>query len=321
MPPPAPGSADLPDHQPLFDSADHAASLFNLQTFGNVYSRLSNPTVAALEERGRAGRRTRRRRGRPAAWPPDDRDAHAAAATATIVAAAALYGGTVTQFASREPSKVGHRLTFVDARRPENFAAPSPNARAIFAETISNPRMNVLDIAAVAGSPCARRPAGDRQHRSPSPTCASRSPRRRHRRASAKYLGGHGTTMGGVIVESASSPGTTASSRHDRALAGYHGVKVLRGPSATSASRCARMEDAERAARRSHRPAPGRSCRASRPSTAAHGAPLRQRLRGRAPALGPANSTWVNYPACRDHPQHALVQRQMPRASELRPSA
>jgi O-acetylhomoserine (thiol)-lyase len=73
IPDAATGARALPIYQTtsfVFDSADHAASLFNLQTFGNVYSRLSNPTVAALEERVAAWKAAVRRWPVPAAWPP-----------------------------------------------------------------------------------------------------------------------------------------------------------------------------------------------------------------------------------------------------------
>ena len=120
------GARALPIYQTtsyVFDSAEHAASLFNLQTFGNVYSRLSNPTVAALEERVAA-----LEGGRAAVAASSGMAAEALAlmtilqAGDHVVAAGALYGGTVTML-SVSLAKFGVETSFVDATRPEAFAA------------------------------------------------------------------------------------------------------------------------------------------------------------------------------------------------------
>src|SRR3954465_9966643 len=107
----------------VFDSAEHAASLFNLQTFGNVYSRLSNPTVAALEERVAA------LEGGRAALASSSGMAAEALALLTllqqgdhVVAAGALYGGSVSILAV-SLRKLGIKTTFVDAGSVEAFAA------------------------------------------------------------------------------------------------------------------------------------------------------------------------------------------------------
>ncbi len=121
IPDAATGARALPIYQTtsfVFDSADHAASLFNLQTFGNVYSRLSNPTVAALEERVAA-----LEGGRAAVACASGMAAEATAlmtilqAGDHVVAAGALYGGTVTMLAVNL-KKFGVETTFVDADRP-----------------------------------------------------------------------------------------------------------------------------------------------------------------------------------------------------------
>src|SRR5215471_14910073 len=117
LPDPVTGSRAQPIYQTtsyVFDSADHAASLFNLQTFGNVYSRISNPTVAALENgrasvacaSGMAAQMT----GILAIVQPGEH----------IVASSLLYGGTYSQFAVSLP-KLGIETTFVDPDQPENF--------------------------------------------------------------------------------------------------------------------------------------------------------------------------------------------------------
>ena len=154
IPDAATGARALPIYQTtsfVFDSADHAASLFNLQTFGNVYSRLSNPTVAALEERVAA-----LEGGRAAVASASGMAAEAMAlmtilqAGDHVVAAGALYGGTVTMLAVNL-GKFGIETSFVDATDAEAFAAAMrTNTRAVFAESLGNPSLAVLDIEAVA---------------------------------------------------------------------------------------------------------------------------------------------------------------------------
>src|SRR5450631_1510505 len=154
IPDAATGARAVPIYQTtsfVFDSAEHAASLFNLQTFGNVYSRLSNPTVAALEERVAA-----LECGRAALASASGMAAEAIALLTLlqqgdhVVAAGALYGGSVSMLAVNL-AKLGIETTFVDATSPEAFAAAvRPNTRALFAESIGNPSLSVLDIAAVA---------------------------------------------------------------------------------------------------------------------------------------------------------------------------
>ena len=231
IPDAATGARALPIYQTtsfVFDSADHAASLFNLQTFGNVYSRISNPTVAALEERVAALEGGR-----------------AAIATATgmaaqmialltlaqngdhIVAARTLYGGTFSQFAVTFAG-FGIETSFVDSGDPENFRrAIKPNTKALYAETLGNPQLNVLDIAAVAAI---AREAGvplviDNTLASPYLCRPIEHGADIVIHSATKYLGGHGTTMGGVVVESGKFdwangrfPQMTTPSR------GYHGV-------------------------------------------------------------------------------------------------
>ena len=232
IPDPATGSRAVPIYQTtsyVFDSAEHAASLFNLQTFGNVYSRLSNPTVAVLEERVAA-----LEGGRAAICASSGMAAEMVAMLSLcekgdhIVAASTLYGGTYSQFAVTF-ERFGIGCSFVEPDDPENFRrALQPNTKAIFAETIANPRLNVLDIEAVA--------AVAHSHGIPlvvDNTLASPYLCRPIAHgadivvhSATKYLGGHGTTMGGVVVESGKFPwdngkfpGMTEPSK------GYHGVR------------------------------------------------------------------------------------------------
>ena len=135
----------------VFDSAEHAASLIDLQTFGNLYSRLSNPTVAALEERVAA-----LEGGRAAVACASGIAAEALAlmtllqAGDHVVPAGALYGGSVTMLAVNV-KKFGIETSFVDATNPAAFAAAiRPDIRAVFAECLGNPSLVVLDIRAIA---------------------------------------------------------------------------------------------------------------------------------------------------------------------------
>lgn len=226
------GARAVPIHQStsfVFDSADHAASLFNLQTFGNVYSRISNPTVAVLEERVAA-----LEGGRAALAVASGMAAQLTAILAIvqpgehIVASSLLYGGTYTQFAVTLP-KMGIQTTLVDPDDPQNFArALQPNTRLVYGETLGNPKLNVLDIEAVA------RIAHDAQvplmidNTLPSPYLCRPFDWGADIvvHSATKYMGGHGTTLGGVIVESGKFDWGNGKFP-DMVLpsAGYHGVK------------------------------------------------------------------------------------------------
>jgi O-acetylhomoserine (thiol)-lyase len=232
IPDAATGARALPIYQTssyVFDSAEHAASLFNLQTFGNVYSRLSNPTVAVLEERVAA-----LEGGRAAVASASGMAAETMAlmtilqAGDHVVAAGALYGGSVTLLAV-SLAKFGIETTFVDATKPEAFAAAMrPNTRAVYAESLGNPSMVVLDIAAVAEVAHAHGVPLIIDNTVPSPLLCNPLALGADIvvHSATKYLAGHGTTLGGVVVEggkfpwdNGKFPGMTEPSQ------GYHGVK------------------------------------------------------------------------------------------------
>src|SRR5258708_6735513 len=153
IPDPATGSRAVPLYQTtsyVFDSADHAASLFNLQTFGNVYTRLSNPTTAVLEERVAA-----LEGGRAAVATATGQAAEMTAiltlaeAGDHIVSASTLYGGTYTLL-EVNLRKLGIDTTFVDPDDPENFRrAITAKTKLLYAETLGNPLINIVDIEAV----------------------------------------------------------------------------------------------------------------------------------------------------------------------------
>ena len=232
IPDPATGARAVPIYQTtsyVFDSADHAASLFNLQTFGNVYTRSMNPTTAVFEERVAA-----LEGGRAAVATSTGQSAELTAlltlcnAGDEIVSASTLYGGTYTLFGFNF-KKLGIEVKFVDSEDPENFRrAITPKTRCVYAETLGNPLINVLDIEAVANiaheagiplvidntvpSPYLCRPiewgADIVVH------------------SATKYMGGHGTTMGGVFVESGKFPWDNG--KFPEMLEpskGYHGVR------------------------------------------------------------------------------------------------
>ena len=318
IPDAATGARALPIYQTtsfVFDSAEHAASLFNLQTFGNIYSRLSNPTVAALEERVAA-----LESGRAAVASASGMAAEAMALMTLlqsgdhVVAAGALYGGTVTMLAV-SLAKFGIEVTFVDAQRPEAFAAAMrPSTRAVYAETLGNPSLVVLDIAAVAEVAHAHGVPLVVDNTVPSPylcnPLALGADIVVH--SATKYLAGHGTTLGGVMVEggkfswdNGKFPGMTEPS------AGYHGVKFYETFGDFGFSMRARMETLR---------VYGASLSPMSAWQILQGVetlPLRMERHCRN-ALAVAEFlrshprvAWVNYPGLACHAQHALVQRQM----------
>jgi O-acetylhomoserine (thiol)-lyase len=143
IPDAATGSRAVPIYQTsayVFDSPEHAASLFNLQTFGNVYSRLSNPTVAVFEERIAS-----LEGGRAAVATGSGMSAQMIAllnvceAGDQIVAARTLYGGTHTQL-SVNFKKLGIETVFVDSADPENFArAITPQHQGFVCRNLGQP--------------------------------------------------------------------------------------------------------------------------------------------------------------------------------------
>ena len=213
----------------VFDNSDHAASLFALQQFGNIYTRIMNPTNAVLEERVAA------LEGGAAALATSSGQAAQFIALSSLleagdhmVAASTLYGGTYTQF-DVSFRKLGIDTTFVEPDDPENFRkAITPQTKCLYGETISNPRGSVLDIEAVAkiaheaglplvidntfATPYLCRPidfgADIVVH------------------SLTKFMGGHGNSIGGIVVDSGKFawnngkfPQLTEPSR------AYHGMK------------------------------------------------------------------------------------------------
>ena len=318
IPDAATGARALPIYQTtsfVFDSAEHAAALFNLQTFGNVYSRLSNPTVSALEERVAA-----LEGGRAGLASASGMAAETMALTTLlqagdhVVAAAALYGGTVSLLAVNL-RKFGIECTFVDASDLSAVAAAmQANTRAVFAESLGNPSLQVLDIQAVAEVAHAHGVPLMVDNTVASPFLCNPIDWGADVviHSATKYLGGHGTTLAGVIVESGrfpwdngKFPGMTEPS------VGYHGVKFWETFGDFAFTMRARMENL-------------RVFGATLAPTSAwqilqgiETLPLRMERHCRN-ALAVARHlqnhpkvSWVHYPGLPEHPQHALVKKQM----------
>jgi O-acetylhomoserine (thiol)-lyase len=303
----------------VFDDTSHAAALFNLQRFGNIYTRIMNPTTAAFEERMAS---LERGVGGLAVGSGQAAQFIALAslleAGDEIVAAKTLYGGTYTQF-DVSFRRLGISTTFVDPDDPENFRrAITPRTRVLYGETIGNPRMNVLDIAAVAAvahennlplvidntfaSPYLCRPI---EHGADIVL-----------HSATKFIGGHGTSIGGIIVDSGRFPWDRG--RFPQLLEpskGYHGIRFYETFGDFAYIMKARVEG----------------------------------LRDFGPALSPFNSflfiqgietlklrmqchsehalavakfleghervAWANYPALESSPYHALAERYLPRGA------
>ena len=318
VPDSATGARALPIYQTtsfVFDSAEHAASLFNLQTFGNVYSRLSNPTVAALEERVAA------LEGGRAGLAAASGMAAEAMALMTIlqqgdhvVAAGALYGGSVSLLAVNL-KRFGIETSFVDANQAQSFeAAMRPNTRAVFAESLGNPSLTVLDIAAVADVAHAHGVPLIIDNTVPSPFLCRPLLHGADIvvHSATKYLGGHGTTLGGVLVESGKFPwdngkfpGMTEPS------AGYHGVKFHETFGDFAFTMRARMEVLRVYGATL---SPFSAWQILQGTESLHVRMERHCSNARKVAQflkSHARVSWVNYPGLPDHPNYRLVEKQM----------
>lgn len=206
-PDPTTGARTVPIYQTaayVFHDADHAANLFGLKEPGNVYARIMNPTTDVFEKR------VALLEGGAAAVA--FASGHAAIVSALlnilgagdeIVSSSTLYGGTHNMFSHTLP-RIGISTHFVDGADPENFRkAITPNTKALYAEIIGNPKIDVLDIAAVAkiahenglplivdstfATPYLSRPI---EHGADIVI-----------HSATKFIGGHGSSMGGVVVD------------------------------------------------------------------------------------------------------------------------
>jgi O-acetylhomoserine (thiol)-lyase len=206
-PDPTTGSRAVPIYQTTsynFRDSEHAANLFGLKEFGNIYTRIMNPTTDVLEKRIAA------LEGGVGALA--FASGHAAISAAIfniaqagdeIVSSASLYGGTYNMFAYTLP-RLGIKVHFVDSSDPENFRkAITPNTKAIYAETIGNPKIDVLDIEKVAAV----------AHENGIPLIIDSTFATPYLcrpiefgadivvHSATKFIGGHGTSMGGLVID------------------------------------------------------------------------------------------------------------------------
>jgi O-acetylhomoserine (thiol)-lyase len=320
QPDPVTGARATPIYQTtsyVFPDVDHAASLFNLERAGHIYSRISNPTVAVFEERMAA------LEGGVGAIATASGQAAITLAVMTlmdggghIVASRNIYGGTHNLFVHTLP-RFGITTSFVDPRDPLAFAdAIRDETRLVFAETIGNPGLEVLDISAVAK---VAHDAGlplmvDATFSTPALLHAFEHGADLIMHSATKWIGGHGVAIGGILIDSGQFdweasgkfPGMT------EPYAGYHGLDFAEefGPAAfIMRARAEGLRDFG-------------ACMA--PQTAFYllqgleTLPLRMarhvaNARAVAEFLESADEVgWVTYPGLASHPDHQLAQRLLP---------
>ena len=321
QPDPATGARAVPIYQTtsfVFEDTDHAAALYNLERPGHIYSRLSNPTVAVLEERAAA------LEGGVGAVATASGMAAIFLAIATlmdqgghIVSSASLYGGTDNLMSYTLP-RFGITRTFVNPRDPDAFKrAITADTRLVFGETLGNPGIEVMDIAAIAEVAHA---AGlplmiDSTFTTPYLMRPFEHGADIVMHSLTKYMGGHGIAIGGCIVDSghfdweASGKFPTLTEPY----AGYHGLDFADefGPQAlVMRARAEGMKDFG-------------ACMS--PANAFYilqgleTLPLRMEKHvANAQAVaeflqGEEAVEWVNYPGLASHPDHDLAKRLIPK--------
>jgi O-acetylhomoserine (thiol)-lyase len=234
QPDPTTGARTTPIYQTtsfVFNDADHAASLFGLQAFGNIYTRITNPTTAVLEERVAA------LEGGTAALATASGHAAQFLVFHTLlqpgeefIAARKLYGGSINQF-NHAFKNFGWNVVWADTDDIASFEkAVTPKTKAIFIESIANPGGTVTDIEAIAAI----------AHRAGVPLIVDNTLATPYLvrpidhgadiviHSLTKFLGGHGNSLGGILVDA----GTFDWSKDGRYLAlseprpEYHGIKI-----------------------------------------------------------------------------------------------
>lgn len=215
----------------VFKSTEHAANLFALRELGNIYSRLMNPTTDVLEKRVALLEGAPEMGGLGVASGTAGvfySIINLASAGDNIVSARNLYGGTYTQFNNILPD-LGITVQFVDSNDPQNFTkAINAKTRALFVETVSNPALEVVDLAAVAGVASA--------HGIPLIVDSTFSTPYLTRpldfgadivvHSLTKWFGGHGTGIGGVVVDSGRFPWSAGKHPlYDNPDTSYHGLR------------------------------------------------------------------------------------------------
>ena len=232
QPDPATGARAVPIYQTtsyVFPDTDYAASLFNLERAGHIYTRISNPTTAVFEERiaaleGGVG---------AVATASGQAALHLAVATlmgagSHIVSSASIYGGSHNLFTHTLP-RFGIATTYVDPRDPAAFeAAIRPETRLVFGETLGNPGLEVMDlpriarVAHAAGIPVLI----DNTFASPALFRPFEHGADLVLHSATKFLGGHGVAIGGVLVDGGTFDwqGSGNFPTLTEPYAGYHGI-------------------------------------------------------------------------------------------------
>ena len=211
-PDPTTNSRAVPIYQTssyVFTDTDHAARLFGLQEFGNIYTRIMNPTSDVFEQRVAA------LEGGVGALATASGQAAISLALLTlahsgdeIVSSSSLYGGTFNLF-HYTFAQLGITVHFVDATDPENFRrAITPKTKALYAETVGNPKLDTLDIAAVAAIAHEHGLPLVIDNTMPSPYLVRPFDHGADIvvHSATKFIGGHGTSIGGIIVDSGKFP-------------------------------------------------------------------------------------------------------------------
>jgi O-acetylhomoserine (thiol)-lyase len=319
-PDPVTGARAVPIYQTtsfVFKDTEHAASLFNLERAGHLYSRISNPTVAVLEERIAA-----LEGGVGAVCTASGQAAlHLAIVTlmgagSHIVSSASLYGGSHNMFAHTLP-RFGIETSFVDARDPEAFAAAiRPNTRLLFGETLGNPGLDIMDMSRIA----------EIAHQNGLPLMIDNTFATPYlfrpfehgadiiMHSATKFLGGHGVAIGGVVVDGGSFDWEVSGKfpTLTEPYEGYHGLDFAEefGPGAfIMRARAEGLRDFGACL------SPGNafyilqgvetlSMRIER-----HVANARKIV---AFLEGHDNVSWVSYPELPSHPDHELAKRMLP---------
>ena len=322
-PDPVTGARAVPIYQTtsyVFPDTDYAASLFNLERAGHIYSRISNPTNAVFEERmaaleGGVG---------AVATASGQAALHLAVATLMgagghIVSSASIYGGSHNMFSHTLP-RFGITTTFVDPRDPAAFAAAiTRDTRLIFGETLGNPGLEIIDLAAVTeiahgkGIPVLI----DSTFASPALFRPFEHGVDLIMHSATKFIGGHGIAIGGVLIDGgtfdweASGKFPTLTEPY----AGYHGIDFAEefGPAAfITRARAEGLRDF------------GASMSPANAFYLLQGIetlPLRMErhvanTRKIVAFLdGHAGVDWVSYPELKSHPDHALAKRLLPKGA------
>jgi len=298
-----------------FDDTQHGADLFDLKVAGNIYTRIMNPTTDVLEKRIAA------LEGGVGALALASGQAAITYAIQTIaeagdniLASSALYGGTYNLFAHTLP-QFGIQTRFADYRDPQAFAALiDARTKAVFVESIGNPRGNITDIEAIAKI----------AHAHGVPVIVDNTVATPYLQRSfdfgadivvhslTKYLGGHGTSLGGAIVDSGRFPWAEHKQRFPRLNTpdvSYHGVVYTEalGPAAyIGRARVVPLRNTGAAIS---------PFNAFQILQGIETLALRMdRINSNALAVAAylqkhAKVAWVNYAALPDHPEHALVQK------------